>query len=64
MKEEDYSIEFLAKKFESHAKEFEKNLIEQTEKHPDIHTDNFNLPLALSIICKEIKKLSHRSEND
>ncbi len=60
----DYNnIDWLAQRFEKHADEFDIREIELKEKYPE--RDNtldwaFNLPRALSSICKKIRDL----END
>lgn len=55
-----YSIDELCDVFIKQQREFEINTHELKEKHPDVKTNEFNLPRALGVICYEIKKLKER----
>ncbi len=48
----DYTISELTSTFGKYADEFD-------EKNPG--TDDFNLPLALSVICHHVEKLMHQT---
>ena len=53
-----YSIEWLIENFEKHAEKYENELNQWIESKPDVQEINtFNLPLALLVICDEVRIL-------
>jgi hypothetical protein len=60
MMENDYTLEYLTKKFKEHWEKSDSKMKEDCERYGH---DYFNISKALYVICEEIEKLKSRSND-